>query len=113
VAELTREDNTFFDVVSRQRACRSFTKEPVDDEVIGGVLRAATFAPSSENLQPWVFVVVRDEGTRYAIGTLMAELWEAGRERSRQRSDPAVFADVDHGIGGRGIVGAAVLIVVG
>src|SRR5688500_16123852 len=57
----------FFDVVSSQRACRYFTDEPVSDEVIEQLLRAATFAPSAENAQPWVFVVVRDEEKRRAI----------------------------------------------
>ena len=50
----------FFEVVARQRACRSFSTDPVDDDTIARVLTAATFAPSAENKQPWEFVVVRD-----------------------------------------------------
>jgi nitroreductase len=107
------QEAAFFGVVSRQRACRSFSDEPVSDEQVGELLRAATFAPSSENLQPWAFVVVRSHDTRHAIGTIMAELWSAGREHSQRRSDPKVFADVDRGLRGRGIVGAPVLVVVG
>jgi nitroreductase len=58
----------FFEVVSRQRACRSFSDVPVSDESIGRVLTAATFAPSAENKQPWEFIVVRDGPTRIRIG---------------------------------------------
>ncbi|MEY2462716.1 MAG: hypothetical protein QOH64_854, partial [Acidimicrobiaceae bacterium] len=61
---------SFFDVVLRQRACRSFAPDPVGDDDIERILTAATHAPSAENMQPWVFVVVRDEATRASIGEL-------------------------------------------
>ncbi len=51
----------FFDVVLQQRACRDFSDEPVPDEHIEQILEAATHAPSAENTQPWVFIVVRDD----------------------------------------------------
>ena len=51
----------FFDVVLRQRACRDFSDEPVTDGDIEQILEAATHAPSAENTQPWVFIVVRDD----------------------------------------------------
>ena len=50
----------FFDVVLHQRAHRQFADDPVADELVERCLRAATHAPSAENLQPWVFIVVRD-----------------------------------------------------
>ena len=62
----------FFDVVTRQRACREFAAEPVDDDDIAAVLTAATHAPSAENKQPWEFVVVRNDDTRAAI----ARVWK-------------------------------------
>src|SRR5437763_14265408 len=69
-----------FDVVGRQRACRRFSDEPVADELVEQVLEAATFAPSAENRQPWVFVVVRDAETRAALGDLTRRAWP-GRGR--------------------------------
>ena len=54
-------DREFFDVVLSQRACRDFSDRPVDDDLVARCLVAATHAPSAENLQPWVFVVVRDD----------------------------------------------------
>lgn len=101
----------FFDVVRRQRACRSFTDEPVTDEVLERVLAAATFAPSAENRQPWEFVVVRDPGLRARIGEVTREAWRGGgREYSRPRLSPAVFADVERGA--EGAVSAAPVLVV-
>ncbi len=53
-------DPSLFDVVRNQRAYRAFRADPIDDELVERILQAATFAPSAENTQPWVFVVVRD-----------------------------------------------------
>ena len=64
-----------FEVVHRQRACREFRDDPVSDDVVERVLEAATFAPSAENRQPWVFVVVRDAETRLAIGRIPLRRW--------------------------------------
>src|SRR5438309_6258396 len=102
----------FFDVVRRQRACRSFSDEPVSDDVIEQALAAATFAPSAENRQPWVFVVVRDSGRRSAIGELTRRAWRGGGRRwSEARLTPGLLADVHQGAEG-GISAAPVLIVV-
>ena len=102
-----------FAVVERQRACRTFTAEPVDDELVARVLRAATFAPSAENRQPWEFVVVRDEQRRHAIAALMQRAWESsGRAHSARRLTPAMLDDVDRGMTG-GFASAPVHVVVG
>ena len=103
----------FFDVVHRQRACRSFTDEPVDDAAVERVLEAATFAPSAENRQPWVFVVVRDARKRAAIGDLTRRAWaHGGRAHSEGRLAPSLLQDVDAGARG-GVADAPVLVVVG
>jgi nitroreductase len=102
----------FFTVVERQRACRAFSTDPVDDNAIARVLSAATFAPSAENKQPWEFVVVRGEATRAAIGELSRRAWEAhGRSFSQGRLPPALLAEVDRGATG-GVADAPVNIVV-
>ena len=68
----------FSDVVRTQRACRAFAPDDVDDGTIEQLLTAATFAPSAENRQPWVFIVVRDGPTRAAIGDLTRRAWRGG-----------------------------------
>jgi nitroreductase len=102
----------FFDVVFGQRACREFTDQPVDEELIELCLRAATHAPSAENRQPWVFVVVREPLLREGIGNLMRRVWRAGaRQYSEERLSPTLLRDVDNGAEG-GVPGAPVVIVV-
>jgi nitroreductase len=102
----------FFEVVHTQRAARSFLPDEVSDETVGRILKAATHAPSAENSQPFVFVVVRDPDLRESIGELTARLWEGGARAAEEgRLSPAFLRDVDGGAMG-GIAAAPVLIVV-
>jgi len=102
-----------FEVVHRQRACRSFSDDEVGDEIVGRILDAATFAPSAENRQPWVFVVVRDREIAGRIHDLTARAWDAGgREMAASRLDATLLDEVDRGITAGGYRGAPVLVVV-
>ena len=103
----------FFDVVHRQRACRDFAPDKdVADDVLEQVLDAATFAPSAENKQPWVFVVARDPAVRRRIAELTAQVWNSGaREYESTHLDAQILADVDRGIT-EGFANAPVVVVV-
>jgi nitroreductase len=102
----------FFEVVHTQRAARSFLPDDVDDATVARILTAATHAPSAENSQPFVFIVVRDPVLRASIGALTARLWEGGaRALEADRLSPAFLRDVDQGAMG-GVAAAPVLIVV-
>lgn len=95
-----------------QRGCRSFTSEPVDDADLEAILEAATHAPSAENRQPWVFVVVRDLAVRGAITDLTRRVWQGGaREHSLGSLDDRLFTAVDTFFAGA-YGGAPVLVVV-
>jgi nitroreductase len=103
----------FFAVVRGQRACRDFAADPVTDEVLAQVLEAATHAPSAENRQPWVFVVVRDPTIRTKIHDLGETAWQqGGRAFSEGRISPGLLADVDKGFAGGGYRHAPVVVVV-
>ena len=102
----------FFEVVHTQRAARSFLPDDVDDETVARILTAATHAPSAENSQPYVFVVVRDPAVRATIGELTARAWQGGaRAFEESRLSPAMLRDVDRGAMG-GVAAAPVLVVV-
>jgi len=102
----------FFDVVMAQRACRQFGDRYVDDTMVELCLTAATHAPSAENLQPWVFLVVREQDQRAAIAELTRRVWrQMGRPASEGRLTPGLMADVDAGAE-TGMAGAPVLVVV-
>lgn len=51
-----------------RRAVREFTTEPVGDDIIGELVAAAILAPSSVNLQPWAFAVVRGRERLHTLG---------------------------------------------
>src|SRR5580704_17544320 len=90
----------FFEVALTQRAARSFRPDDIDDATVARILTAATHAPSAENSQPFVFVVVRDAGLREAIGALTVRIWEGGAKAlEAERLSPAFMRDVDRGAG--------------
>jgi nitroreductase len=102
----------FFDVVRTQRAARTFLPDEVDDATIAQILTAATHAPSAENSQPFVFIVVRDPALRARIGEMTARLWTGGaRDLEADRLSPAFLAEVEQGALG-GVADAPVLVVV-
>jgi nitroreductase len=51
----------------RTRQIRGFTGEPVDEDALQSILEVARWTGSSTNLQPWLFLVVRDGETRRRI----------------------------------------------
>jgi nitroreductase len=66
-----REKESFMDdPVRARRSIRAYTAEPVSDEHVERLLRAAMAAPSAGNQQPWSFVVVTDHATLAAIPTV-------------------------------------------
>src|SRR5215469_13242922 len=86
----------FFDVVLNQRACRQFSERPVDSELVERCLEAAVHAPSAENRQPTVFLVLRDPAQRDAVNALTRRAWrEGGRAHSEGRLAPAFLKEVD------------------
>lgn len=50
-----------------RRSVRAFTQEPVPEETLQELLRCAVSAATGGNMQPWEFVVVKDEYTRSAL----------------------------------------------
>ena len=55
---------TLLKIIDRRRSIRAFDSRPVEPEDLEKILEAARLAPSSNNTQPWRFVVVRDAQKR-------------------------------------------------
>jgi len=49
-----------FDAIITRRSIRKYSGEPVSREEIQTILRAAMYAPSANNQQPWHFLVIDD-----------------------------------------------------
>ncbi len=54
---------SFFDVVAKRRSIRKYKDIEIPDEHIHQMLEAAQLAPSTNNTQPWRFVVVKNPET--------------------------------------------------
>jgi nitroreductase len=59
-----RIDKRLSEIVRTRRATSAFTASSVSDADLNEILRAGLEAPSSYNMQPWRFVVVRDSEQR-------------------------------------------------
>jgi len=57
-----------YDAIRTRLTVRSFKPDTVPDEVVKKLLEAARLTPSSSNLQPWHFIVIRDRDTLSRIG---------------------------------------------
>ena len=68
-----------FEAIDNLRAAWRFKPDPVPDDAIRKILRAATCAASGGNVQPWRFVVVRDAAVRRQIGALYLRAWNVYR----------------------------------
>jgi len=51
----------------KRRSIRKYTSEPVPEQMITDLLKAAMSAPSGNNRQPWEFIVVREQKMRKAL----------------------------------------------
>ena len=59
------------EAIHARHSVRSFTAEPVSDDMIDLLVKAAAAAPSAQNSQPWYFHVATGE-TRRRVGELIA-----------------------------------------
>jgi nitroreductase len=63
-------------VMSTASTVRRYRDEVVDDAVLDICLRAASWAPSGGNQQPWRFVVLRSEKLRAVVTAAAHRTWE-------------------------------------
>ena len=64
-----------YDAMSTLRAVRRIKPDPIPDEVLDRVLRAATWAPSGGNRQCWRMIVVRDPVLKLELEKLYKPHW--------------------------------------
>lgn len=57
----------FQNVIFNRRSIRTFLDEKVSDEQIYRLLEFGHAAPSAGNIQPWEFIIVKDEDNKKAI----------------------------------------------
>ncbi len=57
----------FLDVIKKRRSVRDFKFDPIPDEILFKIIESARLAPSSDNLQPWKFIIVKEKERREKI----------------------------------------------
>ena len=82
-------DPSFYAAVESRRTIRDFLPDPVPQEVLDRCFDAARLAPSSSNLQPWEFVVIRDPKARQAANAACLDQLPA-------KTAPVLIALVTH-----------------
>ena len=65
-----KPDSPVFNAILERRSIRHFLDAPVDRELILTALKAASWAPSGLNNQPWRFAIVWDQALKEALGGL-------------------------------------------
>jgi len=80
------------ELAATQRAVRSFSDQPLEDELVERVLNVATRAPNARNVQPWHFIVVRDPEVKRRIADIQSEM--TGQQAGQSSPDRDNWADV-------------------
>jgi nitroreductase len=64
---------TLLPAIINRRAVRAYKADPVSDEQIAEIIRAAQFAPTAHGKAPLEFLVVRDPETKQRLFTLLEQ----------------------------------------
>jgi nitroreductase len=59
--------NDVLKAIKNRRTIRRFKPNPIDEEMLQMILEAGRWAPSFSNLQPWKFIVIKDQGLKNAL----------------------------------------------
>ena len=59
--------NEVLKAIKNRRTIRRFKPNPIDEEMLQMILEAGRWAPSFSNLQPWRFIVIKDQGLKMAL----------------------------------------------
>ncbi|MDP7259855.1 MAG: nitroreductase family protein [Anaerolineales bacterium] len=66
-------------VIQQRRSVRRYATEPVPGDLIETLLRAAVWAPSAHNRQPWRFSVLQSHAQKEQLAAAMGERLRADR----------------------------------
>lgn len=74
------------EAIKIRKSVRAYRDQPVEEEKLQQVLKAAHLAPSASNRQEWRFIVVRDPETKNKIA------WIAGNQQFIAEADVVIVA---------------------
>ena len=98
----------YFDVIQTRYSVRSYTKDPVPEEILNKILEAARLAPTACNRQAFKVVIIHTEGKAAELKRIYKGDWFAQAplilgvfsipEKSWVRADNKNYSDVDAAI---------------
>ncbi len=104
-------DIGLFEAIHSQRAIRYLKPDPVPEEMVLELIKAAVKAPSGGNSQPWKFIVIRDPELKRRIGEYYLRSWNAvyGDAAAGPPLHPRVRASATHLAEGMGAAPVLIL----
>jgi F420 biosynthesis protein FbiB-like protein len=77
----------FYDLVLSRRSVRHFQKKSVSSEQIRRILKAAIWAPSAHNAQPWQFYVLESADTKRQLAEAMGAAFRQDLEKDEETTE--------------------------
>lgn len=62
-------------LIKGRRSVRAYKRKSVPISILKRILNAARWAPSAHNAQPWRFIIIEDEDSKYMLAKTMAHAW--------------------------------------
>ena len=53
--------DNFLELLKYRRSCRLFTEQPVEEDKVCDLMKAALMSPSGHRINPWEFIMVDDK----------------------------------------------------
>ncbi len=65
--EMFNRSEDFLNLMSTRRTIRTFSSQPIPQQVIENAIKAAGTAPSGANMQPWFFAIIKNKKIKETI----------------------------------------------
>jgi coenzyme F420-0:L-glutamate ligase / coenzyme F420-1:gamma-L-glutamate ligase len=79
--------SSLLDELKSRRSVRKYQPKSIPQELIKGVLTAASWAPSAHNAQPWRFIVLTEASSKRKLAGGMAQAWAVDMAKDGQKID--------------------------
>ena len=79
--------SSLLDELKSRRSVRKYQPKSIPQELIKGVLTAASWAPSAHNAQPWRFIVLTEASSKRKLAGAMAQAWAVDMAKDGQKID--------------------------
>lgn len=84
-----KDSNIAYKTIISRRSIRRFKNRPIPEYKLEKIVRSALYAPSASNLQPWEFVIVREEEAVGRISDMVS--WLKGRGAPPEQFSPVCY----------------------